>query len=998
MIGSKVLPELFSTTEPIRPNRHFVIPWVILAISILATAWVWNDTRMQVFEDASARFGRQARPVERAILERLLIYEDVLRGGQGLFAANKGIVTREQWRRYVTNLNLNERYPGILGVGFSLRVRPSQKAAHLANIRAEGFPDYVIHPEGDRPEYHSIIYIEPFEGRNRRAFGYDLFSEPARRAEMERARNTGLLALSAKVLLVQEVTQETQAGFFMYLPVYREGSSLATFAQRSSALLGFVYSPFRVNDLIHGVVGANSPTMGFEIYDGTEMTPASMLYDGIDDAALGKDYRPAFSRTVSMNFGGHAWTLRFITLPAFDAATDYREPLIVAASGVAISLLLFGITWSLANTRERAITLAKNMTAELSDSREQFRAVSETANDGIVTADAQGKIVYLNEAALQLFGYTADEMIGQPITLLMPARFHEDHRQGFHRVLAGGESKVIGKTVELAGRRKDDSEFPLELSLATWRTDKGVFFTGVLRDITERKRAEAEIAIKTHDLEAANRLKNEFLASMSHELRTPLNAIIGFAQLMHDAKVGPVSSDHKEFLGDILTSSKHLLQLINDVLDLAKIEAGRMDFSPEAVELTQLIGEVRNILQSLTASRRLTVEIDVAPAVERVITDPAKLKQILYNYLSNAIKFTADNGRITIRALPEDSEYFRLEVEDTGTGIRADQIEKLFVEFQQLEAGSVQRHQGTGLGLALTKKLVEAQGGRVGVQSVYGAGSLFYAVLPTPTQEQQKIRTESGPSIAPPTAAAKILVIDDTDKDLEWLSKVLRGAGYSIDVAKTGAEGLAKAQTTTYGGILLDLILPDMAGWEVLHSIRASGPNRDVAVIVITVVTEKELAKAFPIQDYLVKPASAEILVNSLRQARIRPNGTHKRILVVDDDQNTLKMASAALHSSGFEAVCYTGGRSGLAAAAAEDGFSAVVLDLLMPDIDGFEFLDRFREISGCQNTPVIVWTNKDITPEDRDRLSHAAQSITLKAQGGIDAVVRELERHVSGL
>jgi PAS domain S-box-containing protein len=905
-------------------------------------------------------------------------------------------VTREQWRRYVTNLNLNERYPGVLGVGFSLRVTPSQKPAHLAKIRAEGFPDYAIHPEGDRPEYHSIIYIEPFEGRNRRAFGYDLFSEPARRAEMERARNTGLLALSAKVLLVQELTQETQAGFFMYLPVYREGSSLATFVERSSALLGFVYSPFRVNDLIQGAVGANSPTVGLEIYDGNEMTPASILYDGIDDADLGKDYRPTFNRTVAMNFGGHVWSLKVITLPAFDAATDYREPILVAAAGVAISLLLFGITWSLVNTREQAITLARNMTAELSDSREQFRAVSETANDGIVTADGQGKIVYLNEAALRLFGYSADEAIGQPITLLMPERFRESHRQGFHRFLAGGESKVIGKTVQLAGRRKDDSEFPLELSLATWRTDQRLFFTGVLRDITERKRAEAEIAIKTHDLEAANRLKNEFLASMSHELRTPLNAIIGFAQLMHDAKVGPVSSEHKEFLGDILTSSKHLLQLINDVLDLSKIEAGRMDFNPEAVELTQLIVEVRNILQSLTASRRLTVEIDVAPAVERVLTDPAKLKQILYNYLSNAIKFTADSGRITIRARPEGSAHFRLEVEDTGIGIRADQIEKLFVEFQQLEVSSVQRHQGTGLGLALTKKLVEAQGGRVGVQSVYGTGSLFYAVLPTNTQPQQELPIEAAAAVTLPTAAAKILVIDDTDRDLEWLSKVLGEAGYAIDVAKTGAEGLAKAQRMTYGGILLDLILPDMVGWDVLRSIRASGPNRNVAVIVITVVTEKELAKAFPIQDYLVKPVSAEILMNSLRRGRIRPNGTQKKILVVDDDQNTLNMASAALHSSGFEAVCHTGGRSGLAAAA-EHGFSAVVLDLLMPDIDGFEFLDRFREISGCQNTPVIVWTNKEITPDDRHRLSHATQSITLKAQGGIDVVVRELERHVTG-
>jgi two-component system, sensor histidine kinase and response regulator len=239
-----------------------------------------------------------------------------------------------------------------------------------------------------------------------------------------------------------------------------------------------------------------------------------------------------------------------------------------------------------------------------------------------------------------------------------------------------------------------------------------------------------ELEIQNRRVQDVNRLKSEFLANMSHELRTPMNAIIGFAQLMHDGKVGPIADNHREYLGDILGSSRHLLQLINDVLDLSKIEAGKMEFNPEPVNLTKIIGEVRQVLQSLSASKRLAVEVEVSPEVEQLVIDPAKLKQVLYNYLSNAIKFTPEEGRIAVRAIEEDADHFRLEIEDTGIGIPSEEAGKLFVEFQQLEAGTTKKHQGTGLGLALTRKIVEAQGGRVGVQSAQGRGSVFYAVLP----------------------------------------------------------------------------------------------------------------------------------------------------------------------------------------------------------------------------------------------------------------------------
>jgi signal transduction histidine kinase len=239
-----------------------------------------------------------------------------------------------------------------------------------------------------------------------------------------------------------------------------------------------------------------------------------------------------------------------------------------------------------------------------------------------------------------------------------------------------------------------------------------------------------DLDIEKRSAQAASRMKSEFLANMSHELRTPLNAIIGFTMLMAHGKVGAVSPQQQEFLGDILTSSNHLLQLINDVLDLAKVEAGKLEFHPEPVDLQEVVGEVRDILRAISASKKIEIETDIDPACSSLELDPAKLKQVLFNYLSNALKFTPEAGRVLVRARRDGASAFRLEVQDTGIGIRADDVKDLFTEFRQLDSSVSKKYQGTGLGLALTKRIVEAQGGRVGVGPLSGQGSTFFVVLP----------------------------------------------------------------------------------------------------------------------------------------------------------------------------------------------------------------------------------------------------------------------------
>jgi PAS domain S-box-containing protein len=366
------------------------------------------------------------------------------------------------------------------------------------------------------------------------------------------------------------------------------------------------------------------------------------------------------------------------------------------------------------------IAVAVRDVTERGRAEKKFRGLLEAAPDAIVIADDKGLIVLVNSETEKLFGYPRELILGQSFEMLIPQRFHSIIPATNYFV--DPVARPMG--LELYALRQDGSEFPVEISYRPLETESGILVSAAIRDVSERK-------IFQESLERANRLKSEFLANMSHELRTPLNGIIGFSEFLIDEKTGPLNPKQKEYLGDILTSGRHLLQLINDILDLSKVEAGKMEVNTEVFSIKTAVSEVTSIITPAIKKRHLDFQVSIDDNADSVNLDKQKVKQILYNLLSNATKFTADNGQIRLRVSQEAPGFLRLEVQDTGIGIKAEDIGKLFVEFQQLDAGSDRRYQGTGLGLALTKNFVELLGGTITLESKPGVGTTFIVVLPS---------------------------------------------------------------------------------------------------------------------------------------------------------------------------------------------------------------------------------------------------------------------------
>jgi PAS domain S-box-containing protein len=620
--------------------------------------------------------------------------------------------------------------------------------------------------------------------------------------------------------------------------------------------------------------------------------------------------------------------------------------------------------------------------------------------DMFCIAGFDGFFKSLNPSWQTTLGFTTEELMAKPyLEFIHPddrsATVAEDIRLQNREVTFAFENRYLCR----------DGSYKWMLWNAVSVPEQNIIYA-VARDITERKKVQAqieqqnrELALRNREVERATTLKSKFLATMSHELRTPLNAIVGFSELLAEETAGELNDKQKRFVGHIKQGSAHLLQLINDILDLSKIEAGQLELRCEDFQVKDTLPEVLSTIRPLAMAKNIQVQHSLKTD-RAVFADRVRFKQILYNLLSNAVKFTPKGGRIEIDSL-DDENFVYVSVTDTGIGIRAEDQAVVFEEFRQVEGKTGATSEGTGLGLAITKRLVEQQGGKISLQSETGKGSRFTFTLPVGSKTASEIvsagepgnrLTISGGSREKPL----ILVVDDEVSARELLASYL-DPEYQIVMAGSGAEVVQKAQQLRPDAITLDVLMPGGTGFETLVALRKMPETANIPIIIVSIVDQKQVGFALGAADYLIKPIRKPVLLETIRKhVPTASNDDDAAILLVDDDPRTLELLEETLRSAGYETQSVQSGARALEVLSSKL-VSAVLLDLLMPGIDGFEVIRHVRKEATLKELPIFVMTGKTLAQEEIALLTRETQALFQKNGSWQQQLIVEVGRVVRG-
>ena len=748
------------------------------------------------------------------------------------------------------------------------------------------------------------------------------------------------------------------------------------------------------------------------------------------------------------------------------------------------------LIWDLLYDRHKAHMDKESIINQLRNQKDYFKNILDDSFDMIIVTDKNGKITEFNKGGETILGFSKKDIIGTPASDLYSNKIERDE------ILNRLRSEHFVRNYETVLKRKDGTLVNISLTISSISNNKGEITgtIGISKDITEKKKYEKELTNLNENLEQkiiertkqleltnkellkANELKSKFIANMSHELRTPLNAIIGYSDLMLDSS--DVTDKHKKYINNILVSGKHLLQLINNILDIAKIEAGKFNLDYSIFSVKEVFDEVNTVLKSLFDQKMLTLSIIYNGNENyRLYGDRIKFKQVIYNLLSNAIKFSFENSAIKIicnKNIPEikqgiaqeekyaeqkysergtkksSLEYLQLDIINKGIGVPENKLKAIFDEFVQIDNSYSRKFEGTGLGLALSKKIVELHGGYINVQSVENEETIFTVIIPNAIDTENLLTTMSNTAnvtleaelkegCAPLNSAKTdrnnnasytevcsssdisrnftfrddfgkkrkpvVLVVEDDLPTSELFTVNLIKSGYSVIHAYDGIEAVEKAREYKPFAILLDVMIPKKDGWEVLSDLKSDDITKSIPVVITSMIDNKDLGYALGATDYLVKPIDRETLIKTLSEFTLTTKRKKRQvnILLIDDEEITHEMIAKILEPAGFNLLHAYTGDEGLKLAI-EYKPDLILLDLIMPDVNGFEVAENIKKHPVSSQIPIFIITSKDLTVEERMRLSNNIDRVIGKrifSSEELTRSIRELELiypHKAGL
>jgi PAS domain S-box-containing protein len=710
-----------SAGKDLKPAQSRIINGTRLCIVLIGTLGILAFQHL-IMQSINDNFDRKTQSITQDVQERFKIFISVLEGGRGLFSASSN-VTRSEWKEYVDSLNLQENYPGIQGIGYSLFITPEEKENHEQQIRDEGFPNYAIRPTGERPLYSSIIYLEPFDVRNQQAFGYDMFSNQTRRSAMEKARDSGKPHVSGKITLVQEIDDDVQAGFLIYIPYYGRTSQPNSIHERRENILGFIYAPFRANDFINGFIEPEKfETLSFTL-ESHEGEGDTLIFKSPNNVIHSSDFN--LSKENSITVGGETWTLRFQTNSFFgyEALHTFLPIILIIIFtflAVFISLFLKTIFTARNKSKEHAEDLTQQLKqkvtlleATLKEKTRLFNTFEKAftySPIGIALVSPQGKWLRVNQQVTTILGYSKEELLSidfQKITHPDDLEADVSHVQS---LLAGEE-----ETYQMNKRyvHKQGHVIWAQLNVALVRSEgKPQFFISQIKDITaEKKFSDSKI---------------DFVSLASHQIRTPLSTVNWYAELLlEDAK--NLTKKQKSYLDELIKGGERMSNLVENLLNASRIELGTLKISREKTDVEKLLAESLDSHQHNLDEKNLSIINKQIGEPKNIETDPDHLKIVFDNLISNAIKYSKEASDITVTSAHFKSNI-SISVENNGIGIPKKEQLKIFEKTYR--ASNVSTESGFGLGLYVSKNIIERLGGTIDFISAKGKGAKFTITLP----------------------------------------------------------------------------------------------------------------------------------------------------------------------------------------------------------------------------------------------------------------------------